>query len=46
MGYDVHIANFNLSIRGDEESRPVEANKMGADAYINGRKIAVSDILK
>lgn len=34
MGYDVHIANFNLSIRGDEESRPVEANKMGADAYV------------
>ncbi len=34
MGYEVHIANFNLSIRGDEESRPIEAGKMGADAYV------------
>ncbi len=34
MGYEVHIANFNLSIRGDENSRPVEAGKMGADAYV------------
>lgn len=34
MGYEVHIANFNLSIRGDEDSRPIEAEKMGADAYV------------